>query len=362
VNQVVLAVAGARKTQSIVDACAAGDNSVRRLALTFTLTGQAELTSRLAAACSPGRSPDVMGWYAFLLRHCIRPYLPLLYPGVRLAGLNFEGEPALGMYATGRDRFIDQQGRAYKLHISKLASDVLAKCSAAGIDRLQRIYDEIYIDEVQDLTGCDLDIVEALLGSTSKINLVGDVRQSVYDTNPRDPRHRQYRGLKMVDWFTQQAAAGRLSISYSSDTWRSNQIVASFSDTILDPAFGFPPTSSRQDDPTSHAGVFVLTQADVAEYVDAFSPLCLRHARSVARDIDLPFRNFGEVKGVTRDHVLIYPTGPITRFLKGGSRLKDKSACGFYVAVTRARHSVAFVVDKPDSVPLPRWEPFEPSR
>jgi hypothetical protein len=338
-----------------VDACSQGEPGIRRLVLTFTLTGQAELSSRLSHACAPGQIPEVMGWYAFLLRHCIRPYLPLLFSDVRLAGLNFDGEPAAGMFATGRERYLDTLGRAYKLHLSKLATEVQARCNSASIDRLQRIYDEIYVDEVQDLTGCDLDILEALLKSTSKIAMVGDVRQSVYDTNPRDQRHKQYRGLNMVTWFTKQASAGRLTITYSCDTWRSNQTIASFSDTVLDSAYGFSPTRSLQLGSTDHDGVFVIGSEDVAAYVETYSPLCLRQARSVAAAVDLPFRNFGEVKGVTYDRVLIYPTGPITRFLRQGTALAAKSACGLYVAITRARHSVVFVVEDPDAIRLPRW-------
>lgn len=116
-NRVMLAVAGSRKTQSIVDACATGENGVRRLALTFTQTGQAELEGRLRQACAPKAAPEVMGWYTFLLRHCIRPYLPLKHSGQRLQGLNFEGVPAGGVFASGVSRYFDAEGRAYRLHL-----------------------------------------------------------------------------------------------------------------------------------------------------------------------------------------------------------------------------------------------------
>jgi DNA helicase II / ATP-dependent DNA helicase PcrA len=361
-NTLTLAVAGSRKTQSIVDACSSGPTGVKRLALTFTITGQAELTARLTKACGPGQSPEVMGWYSFLLRHWIRPYLPMLFSRVRLAGLNFDGEPAAGWYATGRDRYFDAQGRAYKRHLSKLATEVYTKCDAASVDRIQRIYKEIYIDEVQDLTGCDLDLLEALLDSTSKIVIVGDVRQSIYDTNPQDPRHKQYRGLDMVNWFRKQEAASRLVIEHSCSTWRSNQTIATFSDTVLNSAYGFLPTKSLQQEATQHDGVFVIGPDDVASYMELYSPLCLRSARNVAAGIDLPFRNFGEVKGLTCDRVLIYPTAPITKFLTTCATLKPKAACGLYVGVTRARHSVAFVIDKPDATALPRWRPPESFR
>lgn len=355
-NRLTLAVAGSRKTQSIVDACTNGDSNVRRLALTFTQTGQAELQERLRNSCAPGSAPEVMGWFAFLLRHCIRPYLPLQFPGRRLRGLNFEGEPAAGRYATGAERFFDTEDRAYRLHLSRLAFDVSAVSEGAVIDRISHIYDEIYIDEVQDLTGCDLRIVEQLMHQSNlDIYLVGDVRQSVFDTNPRDPNLKQYRGVKMVDWFELHRASGLLEIKHQTETWRSNQAIADFSDAIFPATFKFDATVSRQVDVTGHDGVFAISETDVSKYMTRYSPQLLRASKSTARESDLPFRNFGKVKGLTFDRVLIYPTSAIARFLTDGTGLKDSSACGLYVAVTRARHSVAFVVSNPAHTNLIPW-------
>lgn len=205
-NRVTLSVAGSRKTQSIVDACSAGNPNGRRLVLTYTRTGQAVLEDRLRTACAAGTVPEVMGWYSFLLHHMIRPYLPLHFPGQRLNGLNFDGNP--GRYAKGPRRFLDSTGRAFRIHLSRLAVDVANASKGLAIDRLSRIYSEIHIDEVQDLTGCDLRILEMLMKSTTDLFMVGDVRQSVYDTNPHDPNLKQYRGVKMLDWFTKHQELG----------------------------------------------------------------------------------------------------------------------------------------------------------
>ena len=187
-NRATIAVAGSRKTQSIVDACADGTPDLRRLALTYTRTGQAELEGRLKQACALGAAPDVMGWFAFLLRHCIRPYLPLKFPGQQLRGLNFDGVPVHRRYTTGTARFFDREDRAYRLHLSKLAYDVSRASNGAVIDRISHIFDEIYIDEVQDLTGCDLYIVKQLMDSPAiDIYMVGDVRQSVLTPTRRTP-------------------------------------------------------------------------------------------------------------------------------------------------------------------------------
>ncbi|MGB3362939.1 MAG: UvrD-helicase domain-containing protein [Rhodococcus qingshengii] len=360
-NTATLAVAGSRKTQSIVDACKNGPTDRRRLVLTYTLTGQRDLERRLNAGCDAANLPEICGWYAFLLRHCVRPFLPLLYPGRRLAGLNFDGLPASMsngiIVASGEDRFLDSESRAYKRFLSKLAVDVVDRADGTAFTRLQRMYDEIYVDEVQDMTGYDLDILEQLLKSTSTIRLVGDIRQSVFDTNPQDPRHKNYRGLKMLDWFNAQHKAGRLTINYSSETWRCVQEIATFADTIFDSALGFPPTVSRQTRSSEHDGVFVIAPEHVDAYVETYRPVSLRQTIATAIPEGHEAANFGVSKGLTYERVLIFPTGPIKAFLTKGTLLTPKSACGLYVGVTRAVFSVAFVTARPDKTGLPVWTP-----
>ena len=55
--------------------------------------------------------------------------------------------------------------------------------------------------------------------------------------------------------------------------------------------------------------------------------------------------NFGLSKGQTFDRVLIYPTGGITKYLKTGDLSKAGDIPKLYVAITRARFSVAFIHD-----------------
>jgi DNA helicase II / ATP-dependent DNA helicase PcrA len=360
-NTATLAVAGSRKTQSIVDACASGPPGRRRLVLTYTLTGQRDLERRLNAACSPANLPEVCGWYAFMLRHWVRPFLPLKYSGRRLAGLNFEGVPARlpngVVIASGDARYLDSESRAYKRFLSKLAIDVAQAAEGTVITRLQRIYDEIYVDEVQDMTGYDLDILEQLLKSTSQIHLVGDLRQSVFDTNPQDPRLRQFRGLKMIDWFRLQEKAGRLQINLSSTTWRSVQAIATFADSLFDPSWGFGATVSKQTASSAHAGVFALAPHHVAAYLELYSPVCLRQKVTTAVPEGVDATNFGISKGLTHKRVLIFPTGAMKTFLTKGTLLAPMSACGLYVGVTRAIYSVAFVMEKPEKTGLTVWSP-----
>jgi DNA helicase-2/ATP-dependent DNA helicase PcrA len=58
------------------------------------------------------------------------------------------------------------------------------------------------------------------------------------------------------------------------------------------------------------------------------------------------------------DRVLIIPHGPIKKYLKSGDVNDVKGSLSkFYVAVTRAKHSVAFLYDGECSVSCTEWQP-----
>ena len=350
-----LAVAGGRKTQSIVDECAAAPKGRRILVLTYTQANQDEVRSRLARIAPLDADVLVVGWFSFLMAHWVRPYLPLRFRDQRLLGLNFDGDP--GQYATGQTRFLDSEGRAYKRHLAHLAMDVNAASRTAVIDRLSRIYHAIYVDEVQDLNGYDLDVLDALIESSIALTLVGDVRQALLMTNPRDPRNRQYKGVHIKTWFDERERAGRLLVTHESRTWRSNQAIADFADSIFDPDWGFPPTLSCNNKTTGHDGVFTVSPTHSIAYAAEFDPLCLRHSAAVAKAVPLPFTNIGIAKGMDVERVLIWPTRGALDFLSKGKRLDPTPCCSLYVAVTRARASVAFVVERPEQFSFPRWQP-----
>jgi DNA helicase-2/ATP-dependent DNA helicase PcrA len=355
-NTLTLAVAGGRKTQSIVDCCVHAAPSQRILVLTYTQANQRELVARLAGQRPIRSSVDVQGWLSFLLSHWVRPYLPTRFAGQRLRGLNFEGDP--GMYATGQARFLDQDGRAYKRHLAHLSVDVNIASSTAVLDRLGRIYDEIYIDEVQDLNGYDLEVVDCLLGSNIEVHLVGDIRQALLMTNVQDPKNKQYKGVKIGKWFDSQESRGRLEISYQSTTWRSNQTIATLADSIFPASRGFPTTRSENTTKTGHDGVFAVANRDADSYMARFNPLCLRYNASCAKSLaHLPFINIGVAKGMGVDRVLIGPTQSVLKFLRKSTPLGDTPSCSFYVAVTRARASVAIVADDPGDLRFPIWTP-----
>ncbi|KPW38777.1 UvrD-helicase domain-containing protein [Pseudomonas syringae] len=352
-NHLTLAVAGGRKTQGLVDYCRQATD--RQIAvLTFTQTNQQEIRSRLASQAGDSSALEVMGWYTFLLRHFAQPFLRFKFPKERVKGFDFEGRPF--ERAVGRSRFMDSGNRVYACELGKLAFELM-EATPALLRRLECIYDEILIDEVQDLASFDWEILEMLLGSTIDVRMVGDVRQAVLSTNPRGKKNKKFGYAASLEWFRDREAEGLLSIAYATTTYRCRTEIATFSDTIFDATWGFPGTTSENLDETEHDGVFLLHTQHVDEYVGRYRPQCLRNSVSSAKHLDLDFQNFKGVKGATFDRVLLAPTVNIENFIKKGTSLEAAAAAAFYVAVTRARQSLAIVIDKVGTSTLPVWAP-----
>lgn len=354
-NELTLAVAGSRKTQGIVERCASLPSERRILVLTYTQANQEELRSRLKQYAGDHHTIEVMGWFSFLLCHFAKPFLPFKFPRQRVLGFNFDGRPNLK--ARGKSRFLDTNGAVYACELGRLAHELVADSKGTLIRRLESIYDEILIDEVQDLSSHDWEIIDVLLRTSTDIRMVGDIRQSVLATNPRSQKNAKYSYANAVTWFREREADGLLEIKDSVITWRCQPHIAAFSDTIFDSSWGFPATQSQNDVVTDHDGVYLVATKDINAYVDMYKPQCLRHSVRSGKSFDLNFLNFKVSKGMTYERVLIIPTAPIAKFIQTGTYLDPTPASSFYVAITRAKQSVAIVLDVAGASALPFWQP-----
>ena len=105
-----------------------------------------------------------------------------------------------------------------------------------------------------------------------------------------------------------------------------------------------PATKSVGVAPTCHDGIFQIVSDDVAGYVAEHHPVTvLRHDKNYDTQ-GLAAMNIGVAKGSTFDRVMIFPTKPMLTYLEDKDETKLKAPERLYVAVTRAKFSVAFVV------------------
>ena len=356
-NRLTLAAAGSRKTQSIVEACGNVDKNEKILILTYTELNQNELRRRISKLVGDTNNVIVLGWFAFLIRYFAKPYMPFLFPNTRITGFDFHSSYMTYKAKRQAERYLTSSGLLRRPHLAQLSYEIVLRSAYEPIQRLARMYTHIYIDEVQDLCGYDLEILDMLMKSDCALTMVGDVRQAILSTNPQEKKNSKYRSLQVWSWFTEREHDGLLLIEHRCETWRCQSEIAAFADSLFGPEFGFQPTTSLNETTTGHDGIFFVRKNDVRSYVDEYQPLFLRHSSISARDEPYVFMNIGLSKGLTSQRVLIWPTKPIENFLTKRTKLTIDQSMHLYVAVTRAEQSVAIVMD--DCMPevYPLWIP-----
>jgi superfamily I DNA/RNA helicase len=353
-NHLTLAVAGGRKTQGLVEHCNATAPDRRVALVTFTQTNQQEIRHRLSVHAGDRHHLAVLGWYTFLLRHFAQPFLRFKFPKERVGGFDFDGRPH--QKAVGKDRYMNRSNQIYSCELGRLAYELM-QATPTLLRRLECLFDELLIDEVQDLSGYDWEIIRVLLQSRIDVRMVGDVRQAVLSTNPRGQKNKRFGYAESLEWFRERKAEGLLDISYATTTYRCRSEIAIFSDSIFDADWGFPGTTSENAELSGHDGVFLIHSRHVPDYVQRFGPQCLRYSAISGKQYDLDYMNFKVSKGSTFERVLIAPTAKIEAFIKNNIYLESTTAAAFYVAVTRAKQSLAIIIDQSGNSTLPVWVP-----
>ena len=190
------AAAGSGKTTLLVKQ-ALSNPSKRVLFTTFTNENTEVIGNSLLRA--NGLYPqhiDLMPWFTFLLRHCVRPFL--WHAGFCLdfdSGLILVNEQsARGTKKNSIEHYVSSDGRVYSDKLAELALRINGKTQGAVIDRLASIYDCLFIDEAQDLSGYDLELIEVMLRSGMNLTLAADQRQATYHTN-NSAKNKRYRDL-----------------------------------------------------------------------------------------------------------------------------------------------------------------------
>ena len=370
-NKLIIAAAGAGKTTYIVEEAFCRDENV--LITTFTEENEAEIHDKFIKMY--GYVPahvTIQTWFSFLLQHGVKPYQgtcnEILYDkqinGILLvnqqSGLNYKYKNGLKEVSVyfGEEMEFERHyfTKDMKLFTDKLAKFVIRaneKSHGNVIDRMSRIYPIIYIDEVQDLAGYDLEIVRELFRSKTTVVCVGDLRQVTYYTHSERKNKRYRHG--MIKQYVQNEckASDHIVVDETtlSKSHRNNKQICAFSSLIYPCYPQVLPCDCDACHPSDieHQGVYVVKCSDLERYLELYKPIQLRHNVKVKTDHRYNCYNFGKSKGKTFDRVVIYPTADIINWLIDNNYcLADKTRAALYVAVTRARYSVAFVIPDKD--------------
>lgn len=343
-NEVIISPAGAGKTTYIVDDLAK-HLSDSCMILTYTNENYNSIYEKIIKKF--GYIPSkvrLQTWFSFLLSECARPYQNFISEK-RIENIRFvQGQSTYRMSKMKISYYITKNNNIYTDKISEFICLCNKKSNGMVIKRLEKIFDRLYIDEVQDLAGYDFDLMELFLDASFSTMMVGDNRQATFSTN-NSRKYSKFKGSNIIDLFMLWEAHKKCIIKHRNECYRCNQKICDFSDKLYPE---MEHTISRNDKITGHDGLFRISTNQVENYILKYKPQVLRYDKRTKVD----GLNFGLSKGLTFDRVLIYPNGPISKYLKTGDIecLKGNSS-KYYVAFTRARYSIAFVYNGQVKVP-----------
>jgi len=363
-RRLVLASAGAGKSRLIVkqalERVALGE---KVLILTYTENNQEELVRKFCKL--RGIVPSavtIKGWFTFLLEDMIRPYQSCIFHD-RITSIHFNSvdpHKRNGRYIPGRGEKIgtnynpkhfltSKEGKAHTTYISKLAVRINSVSVGKPISRLSGIYRSILIDEVQDLTGWDFEVMRLISSSDmGQFCCVGDFRQTLYSTHQSTKKPKE--NLEKLAHFGDIG----LAPEHLNQSWRCIQKICDFADLVHKDEGVYELTESKveevEPEHADHLGVFVVKPGNVGAYIDKYQPTILRAKRNSHKALceGREAYNFGEAKGMGFNRVLICATDKHMKFLAGEEDVFEsdqttKAKNALYVAITRARFSVAFL-------------------
>lgn len=180
-KRLIHAVAGSGKTTTLIGKI---DPTKKNLVITYTSENQKHLKRKLIDKF--GRIPEnthVFGVFEFLYQFCLIPYL-----GKRLNGINFNYEQKNFWDKTTIDnskRVIVNQLSKSLINGNIVYDGKTYKCKVDYLNRMDKFFDSVYIDECQDFASDDFDWMMSLSQLEAEVLLVGDFYQKTFQTSSR---------------------------------------------------------------------------------------------------------------------------------------------------------------------------------
>lgn len=171
----ILAVAGAGKTTEIINNIKKDDKT---LIITYTENNYNILKNNIIKKFKG--IPDnikIYTYFTFLYRFCFLP----LKKGFKVKGLDFNSNSNKYIKAKDINYYYNRVSKKmYHNRLAKICSDYFIDDI---IKRIEKYFNYIYIDEIQDFASHDFNLLLNLIKTNCNILLVGDFYQHTFDTS-----------------------------------------------------------------------------------------------------------------------------------------------------------------------------------
>ncbi len=174
-KKLVLAVAGSGKTTEIINKVNYNDKT---LIVTYTENNYNNIKNKIIKkfnAIPP--NVRIYTYFSFLYKFCFLP----LKKNLEVKGIDYNIIKNKRATAKNIAYYMDiGNKKMYHCRLAKLCNEILIYQIK---NRLEKYFDNIYIDEIQDFSGHDFNFLLSIIQCKCSIFLVGDYYQHTYDTS-----------------------------------------------------------------------------------------------------------------------------------------------------------------------------------
>lgn len=328
-KRVVLAVAGAGKTQHIIDKL---DINSRALIVTYTVNNTTNLKKRILNKFGViPKGIRVYTYFSFLMSFCVRP---IIGNDIKIKGISYSDPPKFAKRNT-HAHYISQGDRLYHNRISKMMMDYDSISDISK--RIEKYFDFFCVDEVQDFAANDFNLLCQLSIMDVEILFVGDFFQHTFDTS-RDGNIQKNLHNHYETYLTKLKDSGyTIDLDTLSHSYRCSPTVCRF----VTEQIGITISSHRQDEVS-------IALIDDNEHIkrlfsdDSIVKLFFKESYKYLGRTD----NWGNTKGLDdfADICIVLNPTTFTAYKKGRlATLAPSTLNKLYVACTRAKGNVYFV-------------------
>lgn len=335
-KRVIFAVAGSGKTTHIVKSL---DNKKRSLILTYTTGNHQNLKNKIIKKFN-GEWPQnitLMTYFGFLYSFCYKPFLAdkikakgILYEPYQNTYLNKENDS----FYLSKSRYFYSNRLAFSFEHFGIIDDIK--------ERLEKYFEELIIDEIQDISGRDFNFLLKVMETNINMLFVGDFFQHTFDTS-RDGNVNNNLFENYKKYKTKFSSKGFVVDESTLDkSWRCNALTCTFVRDNL----GID-IYSHQSEIKDYEMVFIEDSELISQILNDNRIIKLHYQNSSKYGNN--HKNWGETKGEDcyEDVCIILNKNTEKHFNNNElDNLATSTKNKLYVALTRARGNTYFISAK----------------
>ena len=188
-NIVKISAAGSGKTYDVCkEALEVAKNGSRVLITTYTNIGAETVKKEIRKLNEGVLNPLVVikTWFTFIMSDMIKPYQQFLTNEINyIKYYDFINKNFLVNYKKlgDMDRYITEQKNVRHEQAASLVMLLNKLSKGKIIRRLEEVYQTIFLDEIQDMAGDDIEIIRHLIISSVNVVCCGDNKQATFQTH-----------------------------------------------------------------------------------------------------------------------------------------------------------------------------------